>query len=156
MGTYSELPATTVANLVPVTDGTSADTGDIGEILSASQATATSTGVGSTGTFGAVTSKALTAGVWWVTGVIAFKENGATLTTSLSGAITASATAAGITTFVPIAEAQLISGTADLILAVPHQIVSISTTTTYYLNSRIYYTAGSPQHYGEIKAYRIR
>lgn len=145
-----------VAALGVVTDGSSAASGKIGEILAASQATNTTTGVGATGAFGSVTSVSLTAGVWEIDGVIAFNENGSVLTTALEGAISASATGVGITDFDRCVLPNLISSTSDALSPVPSQVVSISSTTTYYLNSKFYYTAGTPRHRGRIIARRIR
>lgn len=144
------------AALLAVTDGSSAGAGIIGEILTGSQATATSTGVGATGTFGNATSVSLTAGVWHIEAIAGFAENGAVLTDSMSGAISSSATGVGLTALDIVVHNNLVSSTADLVVPCFSQIVSLSGTTTYYLNTRFFYSSGSPQHYGRIRARRIR
>lgn len=142
--------------LTAVTGGGAAGAGTIGEILTGTQASATATGVGATGTFGNATSVSLTAGVWAITGVAGFAENAAVLTTSLSAGISDSSTGAGIGAFDYSVNNSLSTGASDLQLTTPTVYVSISGTTTYYLNTRFYYTSGSPQHYGKIQALRIR
>lgn len=145
-----------VAALLPETSGTAASAGRIGEIISSSVNSATSSGVAATGDWGAVTSISLTAGVWQVQGVVGFTENGANLTTALECGVSASATGAGIGEFDTSVAPFLVSSTSDALLPTPIQYVNISSTTSYYLNSRFYYTAGSPQHRGRIIAIRIR
>lgn len=145
-----------VSALKPIADGSSAASGKIGEILTGTQATATGTGVGATGTYGAATSVSLTSGVWAISGVAAFKENGAVLTTSLTAGISDSATGVGIGAFDITVNPNTFTGSEDMQFPTPEVIVSIGSTTTYYLNTRFYYTSGSPQHYGRIRARRIR
>lgn len=145
-----------VPALTAIVDGSSAALGDIGEILTASQATNTSTGVGATGAFGAITSLLVSAGVWELSGTAAFSENAAVLTTALEAAISASATGVGIGDFDRAVLPNLISSTSDALTAVPTTVVSVAAPTTYYLNSKFYYTAGTPQHRGRIVARRIR
>lgn len=145
-----------VAAMTAVTDGSAAAAGAIGEILSASQAANTATGVGATGTYGSPVSVSLTAGVWEVQGVAGFNENGATLTTAIECGISASATGVGISEFDTSLAPFLISSTSDAIIATPVVNVNISGTTTYYLNTRFYYTSGGPQHRGRITARRVR
>lgn len=145
-----------VAALVPVTDGSSAASGKIGEILTASQATNTTTGVGATGAFGAITSLAVTAGVWELSGTAAFNENGAVLTTALEAAISDSATGLTVSDFDRVVLPNLISSTSDALSPVPTMVVSVNAPTTYYLNSKFYYTAGTPRHRGRLVARRIR
>lgn len=145
-----------VAALAPVTDGSSAASGKIGEILTASQATNTTTGVGATGAFGAITSLAVTAGVWELSGTAAFNENGAVLTTALEAAISDSATGLTVSDFDRVVLPNLISSTSDALSPVPTMVVSVNAPTTYYLNSKFYYTAGTPRHRGRLVARRIR
>jgi hypothetical protein len=145
-----------VAALGVVTGGTAAGASHVGEILTATQATATSTGVGLTSVYGNATSISLTAGVWEVKGVAGFSENGANLTTSLSAGISPTTDGSGLSQFDVCIHNNLISSTSDLQVPVPIKNVNISSTTTYYLNTRFFYTSGTPQHYGYIEARRIR
>jgi hypothetical protein len=137
------------------TAGSAAASGKIGEIITGTQATNTATGVAATGVWGNVTSVALSAGEWALSGVAGFLENSAVLTTSLSCGISDSSSGAGIGGFDYGEYPFLVSGTSPL-LPTPQVLVNISTPTTYYLNTRLYYTSGSPQHRGRLVARRIR
>lgn len=145
-----------VSAMTAVTDGSAAAVGKIGEILTASQASNTTTGVGSTGTYGSVVSLALTAGVWRVHGTAGFNENGAVLTTALECGISASATGVAISEFNTTINPYLISSTSDALFSTPMVDVNIASPTTYYLNSKFTYTSGTPRHRGKITAIRIR
>lgn len=145
-----------VSALKPITNGGSASAGKIGEILTASQASATTTGVGATGVYGSVVSLSITAGVWQVYGVVAFSENGANLTDAFIAGISDSATGLTLGAFDVAVHNNLISSTSDLQVPVPNVLISIGSTTTYYLNSKFFYTSGTPKHYGKIYALRIR
>lgn len=145
-----------ISALTAVTSGAAAAAGKIGEILSGTQATNTTTGVGASGAYGAATSVSLTAGSWLVWGTAGFNENGAVLTDGLQCGISASATGAGLSEFDTALSAYLISGTSDALIATPAVNVDISSTTTYYLNTKFSYTSGSPRHRGRIQALRIR
>jgi hypothetical protein len=114
-----------VAAMTATVAGTAAATGAIGEVLTASQATNTTTGVGSTGVWGNATSVSLTAGSWMVWGCAGFNENGATLTAGLQCGISASSTASGISEFDTTLGNYLISSTSDGLLPTPHVMVDI-------------------------------
>lgn len=145
-----------LTDLVAETAGGSASMGQLGEILSASQSSATGTGVAATGVFGNATSLSVTAGVWRLMGVAGFKENGSVLTTSLSCGISNSPSGASLTDLDVAVHNNLVSSTSDLVVPCLDQLISIGSTTTYYLNTRFFYTSGSPQHYGKLTALRIR
>jgi len=159
--TYIELPesggsgATDVAELTPVTDGSLAGAGEIGEIFTSTVAASTGAGVGATGVFGSVTSLALGAGVWAITAVGAMSQNGATMSSPFVFGISDSATGVGIGQFAQSRYSFLITDD-DVQFPTPEIIVSIAGATTYYLNSFFNYSAGSPEHYGQITARRIR
>lgn len=144
-----------IAALGAFTDGSSGATGAINETLTASQNTNTTSGVGATGTYGAVTSLSLTAGRWMVYGTVAFNQNAAVLTDSLTCTVSDSATGVGVSEFDTASHAYLISGSADPIFSCPPRIISLGSTTTYYLNSKFSYTSGTPRHRGKITAVRI-
>lgn len=145
------------ADALTVNTGVAAATGKIGEILTSSVTTATTTGVGGTGVYGNVTSISLTSGDWMVSGMVGFQENGATLTTSLSGAISSSSSGVGIGAVDAAIYNNLISSTSDMVAPVPtvNIIVPAGAPVTYYLNTRFFYTAGTPKHYGKIEARRM-
>ena len=140
--------------LVPFAGGTHT-AGLIGALISSSVTAATTTGVAATGTYGNVTSISLPAGQYLLTGVAGFSQNGANLTTSLSCGFSSSTDGSALGTLDPATYNALISSTSDLVAPVPTLIVAPTTTTTYYLNTRFYYTSGTPQHYGRIIATRI-
>lgn len=156
-GDVDSLPVTPPITGIPaVVDGSVAAAGQIGEIISSSVAVATTTNVAATGVWGFVTSVALTAGVWRITGVVGFNENAAVLTTSMSAGISATNNAAAIAIGDFCQYNNLISGTADLIAAAGMPFdVSIAAPANYFLNSRFFYTSGTPKHYGKIKAVRV-
>lgn len=136
--------------------GTVPAAGAIGETVTATQAANTSTGVGASGTYGAVASVALTAGVWQLSGTVGFHENSAVLTVGYECGISASATGVGISEFDTTLAPYLTSGANDAILPTPLVYVTIAAPGTYYLNTRFTYTAGSPQHRGRLIARRVR
>lgn len=142
--------------LTATTAGTAASTGQVGEILTATQGTLTTTGVGATGVYGSPISVSLTAGSWMVTGVAGFSENGATLTDSFTCGISASAAAPGPGVLDTAIHTYLISGASLTNIVAPVMFVDLNATFSYYLNTRFYYTSGTPQHMGRIRAIRIR
>jgi len=144
-----------IASIVATTDGSAPAVGKINESLSATQATNTATGIGATGTWGAATSVSLTAGRWIVRGVAGLSEQTANLSDSLQCGISDSATGAGISEFNTTVMPCLISGSSDMLIPTPAVFVNISSTTTYYLNTKFTYDAGTPQHRGKIEAIRI-
>lgn len=149
------LAALTIAYLTSIIDGSTPSAGQLNELLTGTQASNTTTGVASTGTWGAATSVSLTAGRWMIQGNAGFSENAAVLTTSLSCGISTSATGAGISDFDTTINPYQISGASDALFTTPWVPAYISATTTYYLNTRFFYTSGTPQHRGRIRAVRI-
>jgi hypothetical protein len=143
-------------DLTALIAGGVAGAGKIGETLTATQAANTATGVGLTGAWGNAISLAINAGEWAIEGIAGLAENGATLTTSLSSGISTSSSGVGIGGFDYVESPFLVSGAADLQMRTPTLYVSVAGATTYYLNTRFFYTAGSPQHRGRLTARRIR
>lgn len=117
-------------------------------------ASLTTTGVGATGVWGAVTSQALGAGIWMVWGVSGLFSNGAALTDFLQTAITTSSTASGVTDNETAKSASLSQG-ASWFTPVPTKIFSFASPTTVYLNTLFNYTSGTPQHQGRLQWMRI-
>lgn len=144
-----------IAAVSAFTDGSSAASGKINEILTGTQAANTATGLGASGVWGNVTSVSLTAGRWAIQGVAGFSENGAVLTDFISAGISDSASGVGISEFDTVQLNALVSSTADAIGVTPMVYVSIGSTTTYYLNTKFNYSSGTPQHRGRIRAIRI-
>ena len=144
-----------IAAVSAFTDGSSAASGRINEILTGTQAANTATGLGATGVWGNVTSVSLTAGRWAIQGVAGFAENGAVLTDYMSAGISDSSSGVGISEFDTVQLNALVSSTADAIGVTPMVYVSIGSTTTYYLNTKFNYSSGTPQHRGRIRAIRI-
>lgn len=144
-----------VAAVTAMTAGTTPATGAIGEVLTATQSSVTTTNVGSTGAYGYVISLSVTAGIWQAWGVVQFQENGATLTGGLQAGITTSTTGSGINALETVLLNGLISSTTDAIASTPLQTLNISGTTTYYLNTKFSYSAGTPKHAGTITFRRI-
>ena len=141
--------------LTAVTNGASASSGTIGELQENAVAVATTGNVAATGAWGFVTSTSLTAGVWILTGVVGFNENGATLTTAMAAGFSTSSSGPVTDTYSAQVNA-LISGSADAIVAIPFRVINISSTQTWFLNTKFTYTSGTPAHYGRIIALRIR
>lgn len=146
----------TLDDIDAIVDGSSAAAGEIGEIISSDVAAASATGVGATGVFGSVTSIALTAGNWVIGGAVGFNENGAILTTALVAGISGSATGVGIDALETVVHNNLISSTSDLVVPLIEKRVNITANTTFHLNTKFFYTAGTPRHYGRIVARRYR
>lgn len=145
------------AALLAVTDGSSsASSGLLGEVISAVQTTNTTTGIGASTAWGSPTSISLTAGAWIVQGIAGFNANGANLTDGFQVGISASSTGAGIVEFDTQLLPYLISTTQDPLICTPFVAVDITSTTTYYLNTRFWYTSGTPKHRGKIIARRWR
>ncbi len=142
--------------LTAVVSGAAAAVGAIGEILTASQPVNTGVGIGASGAFGQVVSLPLLAGCYAISGTAGLVENGAVLTDGFAAGISASATGAGLSEFDTSQADYLISSTSDALVATPIIYVNIAAPTTYYLNTKFNYTAGSPQHRGYIQALRIR
>lgn len=136
-----------------------ATAGNIGEEVVAIQSTYTN--YSTTATYQNITSITLTAGDWDVSAFMTYSSNSATITAA-SNAIfvisTTTASAAGAVEgrnigYVP--QAALL-GTSLFSESISPYRVSISGSTTYYLNSQATFTLGNPQFVGGIRARRIR
>ncbi len=128
----------------------------IGQVIQAQQGSFTDTGVGSSDSYGSVISVSVPAGIWMLHGTVAIEENGAVLVNNFMAGISDSATGSGIGSFDTIRTPFIVASSGEVIqLSVPQKLISVSTTTTYYLNSKFVYTSGSPRHKGEIWGVRI-
>lgn len=142
--------------LTPITSGVPAAANKIGEKFIATQAGNTAVGIGASGAFGNVISLTLAAGAYAIWGTAGLVENGAVLTAGFASGISISPSGAGLSEFDTSQADYLISSTSDALIPAPVIYVDIAAPTTYYLNTKFNYTAGSPMHRGEIKAIRYR
>jgi len=149
-------PSATAATIVAVTDGTPAAAGEVGEIITQTVLNPVTTNVGTTGVWGYVTSVNLTAGEWILTGTIVLDLSAAVFSDSIRAAITASPVAVGLSNVDHATYPYVFPDTSEARLVVPEVIVSITTTTTYYLNSFFTYSSGTPKHAGRLRARRYR
>lgn len=144
--------------IMGVTDASSAASGVVGETITSTISTYTN--YTTTATYQAITSVSLTAGDWEITVFATLSSNTSTITAA-SNAIfvvsTTTASATGSTEGLNIAyipQAALL-GTSKESISFCFNI-SISSTTSYFLNSQATFTVGNPQFVGTIKARRLR
>lgn len=136
-----------------------ATAGNIGEEVSSTISTYTN--YTTTATYQNITSITLTAGDWDLSAFVTYSSNSATITAAANAIFvisTTTASAAGSTEGLNIAyvpQAALL-GTSFFSDSISPYRVSISGTTTYYLNSQATFTLGNPQFTGTIRARRIR
>lgn len=141
------------------TTNDAAAAGIIGQEINA--IVSTYTNFTTTATYENIASITLTAGDWDLSGFFTYSSNSATITAA-SNAIfvisTTTASAAGATegrniAYVP--QAALL-GTSLFSDSIAPYRVSISGTTTFYLNAQATFTLGNPQYVGGLRARRIR
>ena len=154
------LTVTSSAIIKGVSDGSAASAGNIGELVEAKQSTPVN--AAASGSFGQITSVTLTAGDWDVYGVVISSAAGATCTAARNiqvclGGTTASTSGCTVGYdwlygYPPVTGA---ASQACVPFAVKRS-ASVASSTTYYLNGMITYTAGTPTWYGSISARRRR
>lgn len=132
--------------------------GQVGQTIAASVSTAAN--AAATTTYKALTSVALTPGVWQVSGAASLLTNGATMTqtadfTVVIGTTSASATG-GVAGQSKLAQMQagLVDPGTETVVIPPFSVV-ITSATTYYLNVVCTFSAGTPQWVGSINAIRV-
>ncbi len=136
-----------------------ATAGNIGEEVVAIQSTYTN--YTTTATYQNITSITLTAGDWDISAMFTYSANAATITAAGNAIFVISTTTASAAGAVEgrnisyIAQAALL-GTSFFSDAIPSYRVSISGSTTYYLNTQAAFTLGNPQYTGGIRARRMR
>lgn len=146
-----------MAALLPVTAGTAAATGRIGEIIPAQVSSLTATGVASSGAWGSVTSITLTPGVWEIYGVCGLSQGTSLLSGVVGAGVSTSSIGVGIDPFDAVSFSSTLLSAGEAMVNTPLKVVSISSNTTYYLNSKFTYTlAVNLQHRGRIFAIRSR
>jgi hypothetical protein len=146
-------PSISITDLIPITDGTFPGVGEVGEQVVASNAVLSSTNLAATGVWGYAHSISLDAGLWEIQGIAEFAENSAVLTDSVGVGISDD-TAGATFTYGDYSEQPFFLTGNDFFMQTPVKRVSIAATTTYYLNTKLNYTSGSPQHAGVIWAKR--
>lgn len=142
-----------------VTDASSAAAGVVGEVISSTVSTYTN--YTTTATYQNITSIALTPGDWEIKAFGTLNSNTATITAASNCIFvvsTTTASAAGATeglniSYIP--QAALV-GTSKESTGSINMPVTISSNTTYYLNTQATFTLGNPQYVGTIYARRIR
>lgn len=145
--------------LAGVQNATAAVSGQQGEIIESKISTATN--AAATGTFLALTSITLTPGDWDIAG-LAVEVVGTGATTTAGGALeacigTTTASSAGCTSgYDYVQQAHTLASNDANSLTIPAKRVNISSSTTYYLNVKQTFTAGTPQWRGSITARRAR
>lgn len=140
-----------------VTSGAAAATGAIGEILTATLASGSATAL-TTNTAKTVTSVALTAGVWEVTGVVGYLPDTLTSVTYMEQGLSATTNVVGgLGTMSAQALAAVVPGvTAVPVIQIPRVTLNLAATTTYYLIAKALFTVSTLSAYGTISALRIR
>src|SRR6266403_1562842 len=140
-------------------DASSASAGNVGEVIESTISTFTN--YTTTATYQNITSISLTAGDWDIYGFGTFNSNTATITAGANAIFniaTATASATGAIegkTISYIPQAALL-GTSIETCGSMRIRVSISSTTSYYLNTQSTFTLLNPQFSGTISARRIR
>lgn len=164
-GSATNIPITLIpkgnssVDLRGTTTNGAAPSGYVGEEVAAIQSTYTN--YTTTATYQNITSITLTAGDWDLDTFFTYSSNSATITAAANAIFvvsTTTASASGATeglniSYVP--QAALL-GTSKFSDAIPSYRVSITGSTTYYLNSQATFTLGNPQFVGGIRARRIR
>lgn len=143
-------------SIVGTATNNNAVAGNIGEEVNS--LVSTYTNYTTTATYQNITSITLTAGDWDLSAFFTFSANGATLTTTTDALFvisTTTASAAGAIegqniAYVTQAAPARLSGTIT-----PYR-VSLSATTTFYLNTQSTFTLGNPQFVGGLRARRMR
>lgn len=165
-GTWAAIPTqdspnfqdyTPARNVVGDRSGTAVPAGMIGELKSA---TTTAQNAAASATYLALTSISLTPGTWLISGYANFIANGATMNITAGSEVLVSNTSAAVGDSV-LMLTRILAATPSTAATeqtegstIPY-LISINSTTTYYLNALTRYTAGTPLIRGGITAIRI-
>ncbi len=150
--TTSTLTVTSSTTLKGTATNDSAAAGNIGEYI---ESVVSGVSVPASGNNGNLTSINLTAGDWDVTSLLLLEPNGAT-TTEVETGITSSATGIGTVGNNRMDCPMPVAATRNAGCSVPVVRISINTTTTYYLNLEVTYSAATPKGDGRLSARRVR
>ena len=140
-------------DITPIVDGTTPGAGQLFEVVYADNPTLTNTDVGATGDWGFAVTIALDPGRWEIQGVARLDEAGAVLTDSVAAAISDDPAGAAIQPYEFQQTSPFLVG-QSIYLLTPIVRFSIAANTTYYLNTRFFYSSGAPEHAGAIWAKR--
>lgn len=145
-------------NIVGVATNNSATAGNVGEEIVSNQSTYTN--YTTTATYQNIASITLTAGDWDITATGTLSGNSATLTTTANAIFvvsTTTASASGATEGMNLLyiDQNIVGASKQSVTIGPYR-VSISGSTSYFLNSQSTFTVGNPQFVGFIRARRIR
>jgi hypothetical protein len=149
----------TTNSIVGVATNNDAVAGNIGEEVNSTVSTYTN--FTTTATYQNITSITLTAGDWDISAFFTYSANSATITAAANAIYvisTTTASAVGATegkniAYVPQAA---MLGSSLLSESIAPYRVSLSGTTTFYLNAQATFTAGNPQFVGTLRARRMR
>lgn len=147
----------TVKSVTGVVDGSDAAAGKVGEYISSTVATGASVALG-TGVTSNITSIALTAGDWDVSGAIDFTFGGATSYTNLTGgsSVTSATLGAQDSGFDFETPAAVPTAGSDQIWVIPTVRYSLAAGATIFLVAQGTFTVSTLKAYGTIRARRIR
>jgi hypothetical protein len=147
---FATSPTITTPNIIGITSGGNAAAGSVGEVISATSGSVALT----TATAANLTSIALTAGDWDIEAGVIFSGTGTTQATELWSSIN---TVTATNVFLPGQCIRFRGQTlTDPLLGFPvgSMRVSISGTTTYYLNAQANFTVSTLSAQGTIRARR--
>ena len=132
-----------------------ADAGIVGEYVSS---TVAASGVGLTdATFANITTISLTAGDWDVSGVVGVTTGAGTTIAYINyGVSTTSATNGALGQMGSLTTNATIAATTDFVTPVPTTRLSLASTTTVYLVTRVSFAVSTANAYGVIRARRVR
>jgi hypothetical protein len=133
-----------------------ADAGIVGELVSSSVASGSAVSL-TTATFADITSISLTAGDWDVTGLVAITTDATTTISFINyGVSTTSATSGSLGQMGSITTNTNIAATIDYAVSAPVTRLSLASTTTVYLVTRVSFAVSTAAAYGVIRARRVR
>jgi hypothetical protein len=154
-GTVGTISATTITGkgTVGINSGNAPTTGYIGEILSATLPLGSATSL-TTSTPKQVISLSITAGTWMVFGTIGFTASVAA--TFFAAGVNPTTATFSLSTIdynqVPITTSL---ANSEYDLNTPIQIITLSSTTTYFLNAEALFATGTCTAHGKVQAIRI-
>ena len=152
--TLAALTTTGATALKGTATNDSAAAGNVGEILSGTVLSTSAVSLTSLVTANAA-SVSLTAGDWDVDGFVGFSLTAASLSSTVAGVGTTSATLGSEGSYVkqPLITTLL---TDNVHFTTPTQRISLAATTTVYLHARAQFSAGTVGAFGVIRARRVR
>jgi hypothetical protein len=145
-----------VLGIVGTTTNNNATAGCVGELVSASVASGPAVSLTSA-TYANITSISLTAGDWDVTGLVAITTGATTTIDYINyGVSTTSATSGSLGQMGSLTTNTNPAATVDFIVSAPVTRLSLASTTTVYLVTRVSFAVSTANAYGVIRARRVR